>query len=153
MATREDFFAEAQKLGITPQWAVDILRRNGIQENYNPEHHDRYMKLLRDHVAAFKRILMIVNKQEDMSHPLEKCPICGQPVERNRALDGKYGCSMGWKCISPDQGLPSHFFKYQLERIKPWMQRNQGMLDPETSSETVTLIECPSGVSQVEVSN
>lgn len=145
--TRDEFFVEAAKLGFPGKWAVDILRRNGVKGNFDCSQYDKYMKILQDYAAGLKRLIAVANKQEDKSHPFEKCPICGAPVERDSKLDRMYGCQLGWKCLNPEQGKPSHFFQYQLERIRPWMQRNQGMSDLEVSLKMNHMTESPSGVS------
>jgi hypothetical protein len=70
--------------------------------------------------------------------------VCGFKVERDFKNDGALGAQCGWKCTNPDQPT-GHFVLARLEKIRPWMQRNQGMSDPETSSEISAETECPSG--------
>lgn len=152
--SKKEFYLEAQKLGFTPEWAVNILRRNGVKGKFDVSQYDKYIKMLRDYAAGLKRMIAVANKQEEKySLPFDTCPVCGFPIERHSGLDGYYGCKFGWKCTNPVQGSPSHFFIYHLERIKPWMQRNLGMSELEKSSETPEQVSPPSGGSLAETSS
>jgi hypothetical protein len=144
--TREALFQQAHELGIEKDEAYAILKRNGINERYIPENHKKYLGILSAHSKIMARILRVTNHKPDNFIPVDKCPVCGMEVERDFGRDGSLGSQHGWKCANPDQGAVSHFVIDRLERIRPWLQRNQGMSDPEMNSGMENNVEVsPSG--------
>jgi hypothetical protein len=143
--TREAFFKQCQELGVQPEEAVSILKRNHINERYTPENHKKYLGIITSHAKGLEKLLRIANHLPDNFIPLDNCPVCGMSVERDYDRDGSLRAQHGWKCSNPEQVPVSHFIWARLERIRPWMQRNQGMSDPETSSEMAPWTEYPSG--------
>jgi hypothetical protein len=148
--SRDALFQQAHELGIEKDEAWAILKRNGISGKYTPENHKKYLGILSAHSKIMASILRVANHRPDNFIPVDKCPVCGGEVERDFDRDGSLGMQHAWKCLSTDQGVVSHFVTDRLERIKPWMQRNQGMSDPETSSETESVIDYPSGEGHTE---
>ena len=152
--SREAFFQQCQELGVQPKEAVEILKRNGINERYTQENHKKYLGIITAHAQMLHQLIGVANKQRDAMVIMDPCPICGMPVENWHDMDGLFGGGYGWRCTNPEQGLGhNHFFQYRLEKIRPWMQRNQGMSDPETSSEICLETVCPSGESLMESSS
>jgi hypothetical protein len=132
--TREALFQQAHELGIEKEEAYAILKRNGINEKYTPENHKKYLGILSAHSMIMTKMLRVANHKPDNFIPVDKCPVCGMGVERDFSRDGSLGSQHAWRCTSTNQGTVSHFVVDRLERIRPWLQRNQGMLDPETNS-------------------
>ena len=142
---REAFFQQCQELGVQPKEAVEILKRNHINERYTPENHKKYLGIITAHAKGLEKLIRVANHLPDNFVPIDNCPVCGMAVERDYQRDGSLGAQHGWKCTNPEQTPVSHFVWARLENIRPWMQRNQGMSDPETSSETALWTEYPSG--------
>ena len=55
------------------------------------------------------------------------CPICGSRTYRDRAWDGKYTRTLGWRC---EKGGLHHFLEAKLHRIQKQLASNPWLIPP-----------------------
>ena len=58
---------------------------------------------------------------------LPACPICGSRTYRDRAWDGKYTQTLGWRC---EKGGLRHFLEARLQQIRAQLAGNPWLFPP-----------------------
>jgi hypothetical protein len=120
------FDEEVEKLGISKDEAVQILRANGVTGSYEEAKLGEYLSILKAHVA--RRTLMLDRVKMTLPTALpDACPLCGAPIEPHPLWDGMYGCPRGWKCTAD----VTHFHEAFWKTVYTWMTKGK---DPEDST-------------------
>ncbi len=61
------------------------------------------------------------------SECLPPCPICGGRTYRDRAWDGRYTRTLGWRC---EKGGLRHFLEAKAEKIRKQLIENPWLIPP-----------------------
>lgn len=98
--TLKDLWKYAEEnLGMPEQLASQVLKNNGVSNKFDPQEWDRYIAILGNHS---KKLHEALKKVEPAPALIEKCPVCGAPVEttfiERRVFLVRYRRDPVWRC-------------------------------------------------------
>ena len=128
---RERLEIEAARLSVSiqgSQYRVDFgkdsqLRFHTVSKNKECSCGAPYCEA----IEAVRQYLQAGGLRAPDPEGMPPCPICGGRTYRDRTWDGKYTCTLGWRC---EKGGLRHFLEAKAERIQQQLAENPWLIPP-----------------------